>query len=365
MPIPSNSVGPFNNFQPYLYWSDLQSTNNNNGYGAFSFNTGWTGSNVDGHYMYVLPMIKGMVDRSAQGIYYINSSVTGLQVSSDGQMVYDPDAVDPETGTKGVTWLANADLAETHKFGAQCTNADGTLCINPDGSMAHSTASNPAATKDWIRGMNNYQGVGWLGQTVWQLPPIATGDSTCSYSKAGFGFGCTGSPMGELFNKLAQSLPTPVVPTPSTKVRGFQDIQPYLYWSCGSPDPRTPCQEPAAPGMEWSFSFGNGFQGTDVIGNKMYVMVYYPEIPADALEGAIMTALGSNPKLLNIFQSQAATISSATTVLAMRADLDRFIHDVRVQRGKALTAAQAHQLIALAGATYEYTLQQRIESVPQ
>jgi hypothetical protein len=35
--------------------------------------------------------------------------------------------------------------------------------------------------------------------------------------------------------------------------------------------------EPAAPGFQWSFSFGNGFQGTDVIGNTLYVMVYAPD----------------------------------------------------------------------------------------
>ena len=32
--------------------------------------------------------------------------------------------------------------------------------------------------------------------------------------------------------------------------------------------------DPAARGFQFSFSFGNGFQGTDVIGNSLYVMAY-------------------------------------------------------------------------------------------
>ena len=49
----------------------------------------------------------------------------------DGQLVYDTDAVDLKadgsTGTTGVYWLANANLAATQTFGVKG--------INPDGSM--------------------------------------------------------------------------------------------------------------------------------------------------------------------------------------------------------------------------------------
>ena len=62
----------------------------------------------------------------------------------------------------------------------------------------------------------------------------------------------------------------------------IHNVQPYLYWSCAGAIGRTTCSgAPAAPGFEWSFSFGNGFQGTDVIGNSLYVTVYArdPEAP--------------------------------------------------------------------------------------
>jgi hypothetical protein len=31
-----------------------------------------------------------------------------------------------------------------------------------------------------------------------------------------------------------------------------------------------------ADGFAWNFSFGNGFQGTNLVGNNLFVMVYYP-----------------------------------------------------------------------------------------
>jgi hypothetical protein len=258
VPIPDGTVGPFRNFQPYLYWSDTANSDSSKGYLTFSFNTGWQGSNVDKHYMYALPMIKGRLPGSPP------PTGTGLQASADGQTVYDPIA--------DVTWLANADLAKTETFGAQCTNGDGSLCINPDGAMSHTTAEN------WVQGMN---AAGYLGQTNWQLPPTASTDASCSLQ--GFGFNCTGSAMGSLFySQLRLSQGDPVVPTPSINVGPFRNVQAYLYWSCTAAQvSNVLCQAaPPAPGFGWSFSFGNGFEGTDVVGNDLYVMVYYPEPPS-------------------------------------------------------------------------------------
>ncbi len=271
VPIPNNTVGPFSNFQPYLYWSATPVPNITNGYDSFSFNTGWQGSNVDSHYMYVLPMIPGKMAGT-----YVPAGYGTLQVSADGQTVYDPGA--------DVTWLANANLAATQTFGSQCVNPDGTQCINPDGSMTHTVALN------WITGMNAYNaGAGWLGQTNWQMPPTIASDQTCSNKVNFFGFGCTGSPLGELFyNQLGLSAGTPVVAVAKTNVGPFQNPQPYLYWSCGVPSNQTPCEpngEPPAAGFGWSFSFGNGFQGTDVVDNELYATAYYPETPTQAAFG--------------------------------------------------------------------------------
>ena len=253
VPIPNDTTGPFNNFQPYLYWSATQAADATQGYRTFSFNTGWEGANVDKHFIYALPMIKGKFP----GAPPVTGS--GLQVSADGKTVYDP-------GTD-VTWLANADLAKTDTFGAQCTNSDGTLCINPDGSMKHSTAVN------WINGMIAAR---YLGQSNWQLPPVPDTDATCTQQN--FGFDCSDD-MGSLFyNQLRLKEGTPAVPTPIVNVGPFSNVQPYLYWTCqAAQGSEVLCgADGPAPGMAWSFSFGNGFEGTDVVRNDLYVMVYFP-----------------------------------------------------------------------------------------
>src|SRR6185295_2734948 len=151
VPIPSGNVGPFKNFQPYLYWSgsgkerersnarNPRKAERDNGEHTFSFNTGWQGGNVSDHVMYVLPMIEGPLPGTKPG------RGTELQPSADGQTVYDPVA--------NVTWLANANLAATMKF-----NVSG---IVSDGAMSHTTA------EAFIKAMNSYDRKGYLGQKGW------------------------------------------------------------------------------------------------------------------------------------------------------------------------------------------------------
>jgi hypothetical protein len=301
VPIPNNTVGPFSNFQPYLYWTDTSA--GTQGYHTFSLNTGWAGSNVDKHYMYALPMIPG-------NPFGIAVNGTGLQVSADGKTVYDPEAVyDLTTGAKGVTWLADANLAKTRKFGAQCTKPNGEKCINTDGSMTHKTAHDK-----WIKGMNAYHGHGYLDQANWQLPPDPM-PTDPTMNPCG-GFNCTDTPLGHLYYfqlGLSPVVPTPhgvpVVQAPSINVGPFNHIQPYLYWSSCQPlNGPSPCLDlngipttVPAPKFEWSFSFGNGFQGTDLQTNDLYVMVYFPQTPEQAADTTppVTTAGVSGPLGLN------------------------------------------------------------------
>ena len=94
---------------------------------------------------------------------------------------------------------------------------------------------------------------------------------------------CGQEPIAELQAELLVSIGNelidrPLAHEPDIKVGPFHNIQPYLYWSCAADGNKmTGSGEPAAPGFQWSFSFGNGFQGTDVIGNTLYVMVYAPD----------------------------------------------------------------------------------------
>ncbi len=195
----------------------------------------------------------------------VPSALADLNPGSDGQTVYD--------STLHVTWLADADFAASMSIPCdRCT-------INPGGSMTHSSAE---AFKVAINSYNG--GTGWLGVNAWVLPPTVDSDSSCSLGKdtrSTFGFGCSASPMGELYyNQLAGGLSpgTPAIATSDATIGPFANLQPYLYWSCqqSSDDPLA-CGGAPAQDFQWSFSFGNGFQGTDVVQNNLYVMVYYPD----------------------------------------------------------------------------------------
>ncbi len=79
------------------------------------------------------------------------------------------------------------------------------------------------------------------------------------------------------------------MPVPDTTLHGFEDIQPYLYWSCAGSSivgacsgvASPPLVGPASAAFQWNFSFGNGFQGTTrVRGGPMYAMVYYANPPS-------------------------------------------------------------------------------------
>jgi hypothetical protein len=238
-----------------LYWSGSPPADPKQGFVSFSFNTGFQGANVTLNYLYVLPVIKGKLPGTPP------ATDKGLEVNPDGQTVYDPVAQ--------VTWLADANLAAKQTFGV--------AGINPDGSMEHSVAV------QWIAAMNKAdQGRGYLSQTNWQMPETVAPDPTCSIGMNGTtGYDCTGSPMGELFYKqLGLLRGESVAAAPDVKVGPFHDIQPYLYWACEAETAITACLAAGpADGFEWNFSFGNGFEGTNLLANDLYVMVYYPGSP--------------------------------------------------------------------------------------
>ncbi len=332
---------PFRNFQPYLYWTStgVPPPNQDDGFNTFSFNTGWGGSNVDVHYLYALPFIKGKVQTESNGerVFWFPTGVGSLEVNEDWELVYDP--------VTKVTWAADAALARTETFGAQCANFEpsgkptffppGIPCIAPDGSMSNETAEN------WINGMNAAQ---FLGHSDWVLPD---NDGACS------GFNCQNSELGELFyNQFHLSRGTPVVSWPLEDVGPFRDVQPYLYWSCSAPYTDPPCGNgPAASNMQFSFSFGNGFEGTDNEGNDLYVTAYFPQTPLQALLEGIGKDLFTNPQL-QTFLDLANSIASPSAAGGNAAALAAFTNAVNAARGTVLSGPQANELIELAQLVY-------------
>lgn len=239
--------GGFVGFQPYLYWSATGNANheeNENGYTTFSFCNGFLGSNVTKNFAYVIPMVKGRVDEPR---------------GRRARTVYDPDA--------DVTWLADANLAATESFGVSG--------IAKSGAMRHDTAV------AWVKAMNAADhGAGYLGRNDWELPPSVQPDESCSAKS--FGFRCTGSPLGRLYyGLLGLKAGEPVTKVPDLGAGPLHHVQPYLYWSChAARDGR--CSDDASlpvKGFAWSFSLGNGFQGTTTTRNLLYVAAVHPGPP--------------------------------------------------------------------------------------
>jgi hypothetical protein len=169
-----------------------------------------------------------------------------LVASDDGEAVYD--------AVNDVTWLANANLAATKSFGVGG--------INPDGSMGWTTA------QEWIAAMN---AANFLGTNRWSLPATRLPDDTCSQmpKAAAFGYGCVGSQMGYLYyHELGGVKGSTIELQHGDRYRLFKNVQPYLYWSS--------TLWTRVPNSAFSFSFGNGFQGTNVFVNAMYAMAVAP-----------------------------------------------------------------------------------------
>jgi hypothetical protein len=165
-----------------------------------------------------------------------------------------------------ITWLADANLAESETFGV--------AGIDSDGSMNWDTAN------DWIAAMNADSGTGYLGFNDWRLPslsPVSGGavfnTSFSNNGSADFGYGATGvgwetltdvivSEMGYMYygNLANLGLCTPNDASPSScttqagwglaNTDSFDNVQSANYWS----------------GVEfgslsaWSFYFDIGYQ---------------------------------------------------------------------------------------------------------
>jgi hypothetical protein len=114
-----------------------------------------------------------------------------LVLSPDGTIVYDT--------VNNVSWLADADLPATIRFGLPVCNGSGSgvqKCVNASGSMNYQAAT------AWIAAMN---AANYLGHNNWQLPTTPLVDKTCPKTGpngGSFGFGCTAGALDSLYNEV-------------------------------------------------------------------------------------------------------------------------------------------------------------------
>jgi len=194
-----------------------------------------------------------------------------------------------------VTWLANANLAATEKFGV--------ANISPGGAMDYPTAL------AWVAAMNarNY-----LGHNNWTLPATPAIDKGCGSKnlRGGgyFGFNCTLSAMGSLYaNFLNYRWPRTIVPVLGNKTGPFGNLQPNLYWTDQG-------SGKTANGYG-TFSFNTGAQMENVDKNYLYVL---PMI-AGKLPGtppAAGTGLQVNPDGKTVYDPVADVTWAADANLA-------------------------------------------------
>lgn len=164
------------------------------------------------------------------------SSHAALFARISGQAVYDDD--------RNITWIADANLANTSTFGVAGIGANGTMDF--------------ATANQWIAGMN---AANYLGYHDWRLPATAQPDSSCASQDAGIGYGynCNGSEYGHLF--YTEWAGTQGTVGPGTAAIGniqnfklFSNVQrnstPSTYWSGTSFNASN----------AWTFDFSNAEQ---------------------------------------------------------------------------------------------------------
>ena len=155
-------------------------------------------------------------------LLFVLGSAQAALVDRGGGFIYDD--------IQDVTWLQNA---------------------NVNGSMDWVTAV------AWADGLSVYDSVRGVTYDDWRLPTTLQPDASCPFESGGvsFGWGCTGSEMGRLFNGYGISSGTPGL---------FTNLQSYLYWSGTEYAPDT--------NDAWLVSFNDGNQFSNYKDDSRYAL---------------------------------------------------------------------------------------------
>jgi hypothetical protein len=219
-----------------------------------------------------------------------SSANAALLSRASGQAYYD-DVLD-------ITWIANANLADTTTFGV--------LGINANGSMTWAKAN------EWIAAMNT---AAYLGTSDWRLPTVTdTGTSGCDFAYTGTDCGynvdlSTGemahmyySTLGNtgLYNTSGVATGCSATsPYCLTNTGPFSNLQPYLYWSGTEYAPNT--------SNAWLFDFRYGLQHYHFKSLALYAWAVRPgDIAAVPVPGAVWL-FGGALTLLGAVRRRAMT----------------------------------------------------------
>jgi hypothetical protein len=239
-------------------------------------------------------------------IFLFGSSAQAALISRAGGQAYYDDVLD-------ITWLADANLADTETFGV--------TGINADGSMVSTTKAN-----EWIAAMNT---ANYLGRSDWRLPNIVdTGTPGCNGSYGGTDCGynvqtksapvdsyqagqTVYSEMAHLYSITLGNMPSYDTSGNSNDCSGFppycltstgpfSNLQADGYWS-GTPYAPDPNND------AWVFYFYSGGQGVNFQSAVFHAWAVSPgDIAAIPVPGAVWL-LGSALGLLGVVRRRSAT----------------------------------------------------------
>jgi hypothetical protein len=138
---------------------------------------------------------------------------------------------DNDNGTTGLTWLKNANLADTVDFGVTGIAANGTMTWD--------------VAQSWITAMNAANYAGTNGWRLWSALN-SDGSGPCS------GYNCTGSELGHLFYTEGGLTSGQAITSSTVLTQHFTYMQSSVYWSGTqfAPD----------PSGAWDFVTVNGLQ---------------------------------------------------------------------------------------------------------
>ncbi len=168
----------------------------------------------------------------------ISGAAHAALIDNGGGLIYD--------STQNITWLADANYANTTGY-----------------------ASNAGGLMDWVTANTWASTLSYGGVTGWRLPTTLQPDPSCGSQNGGtsYGFGCTGSEMGHLFNvDLGQVANQPIGTTHNANYGLFQNIQDYVYWA----------STPWTSTYAWDFQTNTGYQSADQMTSQYYAMAVHP-----------------------------------------------------------------------------------------
>ncbi|WKZ13302.1 MAG: DUF1566 domain-containing protein [Gammaproteobacteria bacterium] len=226
----------------------------------------------------------------ALSVLLAGSANAALLSRAGGQAYYDT--------VLDITWLANANLADTNAFGVTDINANGTMTW--------------AIATDWIAAMNT---AAYLGISNWRLPTVVdTGTLGCNFAYTGTDCGynvdlSTGEMAHLFYSTLGNTghydtggSPTgcgPPSPYCLTNTGPFSNLQPDYYWSGTTYAPSS--------SHAWFFAFFNGLQHRY---NKGHYSFYaWAVSPGDALVPvpAAVWLFGSALGVMGLLRRKAQT----------------------------------------------------------